>query len=119
MSEASDLAKRLSRFRFRAADEDELQRAIAGLLTKWGLSFVREKILGPGDRIDFLVGSVGIECKVQGSAAAAMRQIDGYMKFDEISAVVLVTDRLQAGAQPESLRGKEIVVVPVLGGFRI
>ena len=97
---AAEIASVLSRNRLAHADEDEMQRAIAEVLAGAGIPFEREARLGR-DRIDFLAGAVGIECKIKGSRAAVARQLYGYARFPQVGALVLATTR----AQHRSLAG--------------
>lgn len=62
--------------RFNYTDEAELQAGIATMLNDAGVSFIREVTLSRQDRIDFLIGDIGIEVKVGGSLAAVTRQVD-------------------------------------------
>lgn len=103
--------------RFRHVHEDELQLGIAEVLAAAGLEAEREVRLSPRDRIDFLVGTVGVEVKVAGTAAAAKRQLERYAESDRVEELVLVTDRVQAGAQPATINGKPLRVVALLGGL--
>lgn len=110
----------LKSVRFNFANEAELQDGIEKLIMPFHGSFLmrREVRFGARDRIDFMVGAIGIEVKVGGSAAAALRQMSRYAKHEEIRALVLVTDRVQAGVQPTEIHGKPIRVVCLMGGLR-
>lgn len=115
------LADALSSFcKFRFVDEEELQRGIAAELTYWKTPFHREVRLSPRDRIDFLCAAgVGIEVKVQGTAAKARAQLERYAKHDQIRGLILVTNRCQVAAGlPTELNGKPLRVVQLLGGIR-
>ena len=108
------LARLLRSYRFRHTSEDALQRAIVQVLTNEGIPFEREVKLGPKDRIDFMLpGGVGIELKVKGSATNVARQLQRYAKSDRITALVLVTSRLQAGVQLDAYLGKPVHVVNI------
>ncbi len=67
-----DLKKLLRRYRFRYTSERELQDGIETMLTQEGLPFQREASV-VGGAIDFLVGSVGVEVKIDGSTADLIR----------------------------------------------
>jgi len=109
-------AIRAHRFRYDA--EAELQTGIAQVLTAASIAFEREVTIGRGDRIDFLAGGVGIEVKRAGGLSAVTRQLHRYAQAPTITALVLVTDRMQLARLPETLAGKPIEVVSLLGGLR-
>jgi hypothetical protein len=91
---ASEVASSIRSFNFRYGDEDQLQEGLAEALTTAGFEVRREVRLSAGDRIDLLVGRVGVEVKVAGSAARVARQIARYAKHD-LAGLVLVTNKLR------------------------
>lgn len=103
--------------RFVHVHEDELQEGLAEAFADAGLDASREVRLSSRDRIDFLIGAVGIEVKVAGSAPRVLRQLERYAESDRVEELVLVTDRVQAGVQPETVGGKPLRVVQLLGGL--
>lgn len=108
----------LKRYRFRSTTEAEFQEAIAAALTAGGFGHRREVRLTTADRIDFLLDcGVGIEVKIQGTAAAAERQLRRYAASDEVKALILVTSRSQVAVQPRLIDGKRIRVVTWYGGL--
>lgn len=111
------VAAALRRYRFRFADEDRLQVLLGQALAAEGLPVEREVRLDPRNRIDFLVGGVGVEAKVAGSAADVRRQLDRYARFDRVDGLVLVTTKA-AHRFPSEVRGKPLEVVSlVLAGL--
>jgi len=105
MSALDQVSSAIRGHRFRYSDEEDLQEGIAAVLTAAGLDVQREVILDERDRIDLLVGSVGIEVKVAGSAEDALRQLVRYAQHPEIEQLVLVTSQYQrlpkvAGGKP-------------------
>lgn len=105
----------MQRYRIQHTSERELQAAVAEVLERNGVEFQRECVLSAGERIDFLLeDGVGVEIKIHGSAAQVARQLQRYAKCDGISALVLMTSRLQAGAQLDSYLGKPVRVLNVL-----
>jgi hypothetical protein len=91
--------------RFRYSDEEELQEGIAAALTAASLDVEREVRLDDHDRIDILVGTIGIEVKVAGSAESALAQLQRYATHPEIEHLVLITSQWQrlpkvAGTKP-------------------
>ena len=105
---APDLAAKLVSRRYRAPmDEARLQEEIAALLTVEGFTYEREVRLTTTDRIDFMVGGIGIEVKVQGSALAVMRQLLRYAEHERVSELILFTTRAQI-VVPSELGGKPV-----------
>lgn len=103
-------AIRMHRFSF--VDEEDLQRGIA-IALDGAVKFHREVRLSGRDRIDFLCAyGVGIEVKVQGRASSVLSQLERYASHDQISALVLVTNRAQvAVGLPTAIKGKPLHVV--------
>lgn len=83
--------------RIDSTSEAVFQRDVGRLLTAAGVAWEREVILSPRDRIDFLVGDIGIECKVQGSVGDVAQQLLRYAQHARIGALVLVTGRARLG----------------------
>lgn len=102
----------LRRHRYVYASEDELQQQLAGVLTSAGLRPVREVRLTEHDRIDLMVGDVGIEVKVKGARQRPLRQLDRYAEHPSVQGLLLVTTR--ATTLPETMRGKPVAVVSLL-----
>lgn len=98
--------------------EAELHTAVAKALQASPFPFSAEFVLSPEDRVDFLVaGCVGVECKVGGSPAEALAQLNRYAQHECIRALVLVSSRLRHGSVPPSLNGKPLVFLPLLRGL--
>lgn len=93
MTDLSDVAQVVRGYRFVYASEEELQRGIAGALEREGYTVEYEAHLNARDRIDLLIGRVGVEVKIAGSAAEVARQVDRYLASDLIDGLVLVTGR--------------------------
>jgi predicted SpoU family rRNA methylase len=104
--------------RFRHTNEKELQDGIESVLTEIGARFEREKQLGPKDRVDFFVkAGIALEVKIKGSLADVTRQLHRYAEHDQVQSILLVTAKARLGALPETLRGKPVRVVALLGGI--
>lgn len=87
--------------------EMDIHRTVAMRLAEAGLPFVHEARLGPGCRIDYRVGNVGIEIKKGKPDAAALRkQLTRYAQFDELEALVVITQR--AVSLPKTVLGKPV-----------
>lgn len=111
------IVETLPRYRYRFADEAQLQAGIADVLVQAGIPFEREHVAGPRDRFDFLVpGGIVIEAKTQGSLSQALSQVRRYAARPDVSAVVLVACRFWATASPvDELYGKPVRLVRLKG----
>ena len=85
--------KALERHRFNVGCESTLQMQIADVFQAAGIEFEREVSLSSSDRIDFMVGGIGIEVKISGQAKAIYRQCERYCAFDQVDTLLLVTNR--------------------------
>lgn len=104
----------LRRTILRWGTEAQLQAGVAEALGE--LVVTREHQLGNG-RIDFLChGGIGVECKVDGSPSAVLRQLIRYADFAEVHGLLLVTSRSTHRFRDLKLRGKPFRVLWV-GGF--
>jgi hypothetical protein len=101
--------------RYRYANEDDLQLGITQVLTLERVPFVREVRLAPREKIDFMVGRIGVEVKIKGSFSSVARQLLRYAPH--VDALVLVTGRSQLDRMPPTLGGKPVRVVALLGGI--
>lgn len=128
------LEELLHSYRFNFTNEEELQRAVQAVLTEEGVSFVREyeityaatparqqeadgavleKSRPAGkDRIDFLVGDIGLEIKIGFSYAEVVRQLHRYAAAPEIACLMLLTSRLQH-TMPKEISGKTLCTVNI------
>lgn len=112
MTRLQEILERLGRYRFNFVSESDLHDAIAAVLDNGFIDFQREVILSPRDRIDFLIGTVGIEVKVGGSSAAVEAQVRRYTESERVDAVVLVTSCARHAAIARSFNGKPVHVIP-------
>lgn len=112
-----EVARLLAGRRFLYASEDDLQRALASILENEGYEPRREVRLSRRDRIDLMVGRVGIEVKVAGKPEAVMRQLVRYSESPEVDALILVTARARHGWGDGEVGGKPVRVVSVLGAL--
>lgn len=111
---AEELVTVLRAHRFRHATEDELQEGIAAALISGGFEVEREVRLGARERIDVLVGTVGIEVKIAGDGRAVERQLARYAEHACIDELVLVTSRARH-RPPDEIGGKPVHVVSLIG----
>lgn len=83
----------LSRYRLPAHSEPELREAVALILRERGIPFRREVEISERDSIDFVCGTVGIECKVDGSALQLAQQIARVGASPEVMSMLVVVTR--------------------------
>lgn len=106
------IAQELRSVKFTYADEIQLHEGIEAVLTQAGFEPQREVRLGERDRIDFLIGDVGIEVKIGGSAASAVRQLTRYAEHDEIGSLIFAsTKRTHASDMVRVEKPVEFVVL--------
>lgn len=93
--ETAEVVRALSAARFGHVDEDGLQAAIAEQLRAvFDVPVQREVRIGKGERIDVLIGRVGIEVKVAGSAGAVRRQLARYAGSGAVDDLILISTRV-------------------------
>ncbi len=99
--------------------EDAVQRAIADVLRNQRppIAFAREVRLDKANRIDFMVGHIGVEVKIGGGISALIRQLARYAEFDQVGDLVLVSTRATLARVPTELNGKRVRVALLLGIF--
>lgn len=114
LTQLDQVMQALDAWRFRYADENELQANLAEALDRAGLGPQREIILSAGGRIDIMCGRVAIEVKVAGQAAQVQRQLTRYARSSEVDAIVLVTTRVRH-QMPPMLAGKPVRVLCLAG----
>lgn len=85
------VADALRRFRLPLTSEGALQLAIAEGLADAGFMFVREHRLSSGSIVDLFADGIGIEVKIAGSKREIFRQVERYVAFDDIRALILAT----------------------------
>jgi hypothetical protein len=103
--------------RYRYCDEKQLHEGLAGALSAAGYTVEREVPLTAADRIDLLVGRVGIEVKLAGATPSVLRQLQRYARSDRLDSLLLVTTRTRHAQLPDHVGGKRLIVVSLLGGF--
>jgi hypothetical protein len=110
---AEDIIGILRQFRFRYASENELQAGIAEALEGNDISFSREVRINEHDRLDFLIGDIALETKIDGSAAALLRQVHRYAQSETVQSIIVVTDKARHRL-PAVLNGKPVYVHSLL-----
>jgi hypothetical protein len=89
-----------------ATDEFQIHEVIKSALLVRGIGYDHEYKLAPRNRIDFLThNGVGVEVKKgKPNSIEVLRQIERYIKFPEVKALILVIERYQD--VPEELHDK-------------
>lgn len=109
---AESIASLVEGFRFVFHDEDSLQRGLERALRSACLPVESEVRLTDRDRIDFLVGTTGVEVKTKGQAPAVAKQLQRYAASDRIDEIVLVTTKSNHQSfMPTEIKGKPVRVV--------
>lgn len=103
------LSNILLSYRFDLGYEPSLQNEIARVLSSHGVDFVREAVLGPKSRIDFLVEDIGIEVKVGGGRGAIIKQVIRYCASPMVGGIILATGRTVG--LPGTINGKHCVEI--------
>ncbi len=103
--------------RFNFVNEQELQDGMWSVLVEAGFGVRREVSLTAANRIDFMVGSVGIEVKVDGSLSALLRQSMRYARCEEILELLIVTALARHLNMPPTLNNKPVAVCHLRNAF--
>lgn len=103
----------LSSSRIPWRDETDLQEGVETLFKQSGLAYQREFHLSERDRPDFMVGTIAVECKVDGSGNDVLRQLHRYAEHDSVEILVLVTTCAKH-RMPEEIRGKPVYTVRII-----
>jgi hypothetical protein len=112
----SELKASLAKYRYRFDTESDLQERVAAALSDLDLAFDREFVLDPQNRIDFLVGGIGIEIKTNSTLAQVSRQVHRYLSFDPVESLLLVTTKTAHKGIVRTMQDKSLDVL-VVGGI--
>lgn len=98
----------IERTRVDLACEDAAQEDLARALADLGAAVTREVSLSPRERIDIMVGPVGVEVKrATAQPRAVLRQLERYAAHDSVKALVLASNK--AMNLPHSINGKPLL----------
>jgi hypothetical protein len=108
-----------ARVRVATYSEAALQQAVAQVLSTIDVPFTPEVALSRDDRIDFLAGNLGIECKVDGPTHQVTRQLRRYASHPTIHELLLITTLARHRMLvPVTIEGKTVHAIVVnAGGF--
>lgn len=111
MSTLEQIQQALSQIRISAQPEEwEIHLAVQRALEDAGIEYIHEYKLGPGRRIDFLCGNIGIEVKKGRPNAARLRtQLTRYLQSPDLNAAIVVLQR--PCSLPDKLCGKPLRVL--------
>lgn len=79
------------RSRINVSTEGAAHIALSKALRAQGMEVQDEVALSEKDRIDLLIGTVGVEVKIKGQRREIFRQLERYAASERIEALVLVT----------------------------
>lgn len=106
----------LKNYRYRFTSEKELQDGVELVLKNNSIDYEREYWLSGEDKIDFFVEGVGLECKVDKPVQSVLRQLHRYTHHEEVTSIILITNRAKHLGMPSSLNGKPVAVHSLLLG---
>lgn len=109
-SSATRILQVLERLVPRAGAERMLAEDVQRALTTAEIEAVVESKLTTG-RVDLRVGTIAVELKVKGTAAAVLGQLERYAKDPAITEVILVTTSAKLRGMPAEVGGKQLHVV--------
>ena len=90
--------------------ESDIHQMVEKQLQKARLPYVHEAKIGPGCRIDYLVGDVGIEIKKgRPDAGRLKRQLARYAACEDVAALVVIAPR--SVALPQTVLNKSVRVI--------
>lgn len=90
--------------------EAEMQSELEKELENRHVFYEREVRLTTRDRIDFLIGSIGVELKTKGSVPEIVRQLRRYADSARVTELVLYTSDPKLCTMPTVLGGKRVSV---------
>jgi len=114
--EAERLISLIGSARLDLSTEGAVQRGMARLFEEERVAYEAEVVLAPSDRIDFLIGRVGVEVKIGHPRRAILRQLERYAKSDRVDTLLLVSSAPFPSAGFE-LRGKPVHIVSLSTGW--
>ena len=90
--------------------ETDIHQMVEKRLTEAGIAFTHEAKIGPGCRIDYLAGNVGIEIKKgKPDAKALTRQLIRYAECEAVEALIVISQR--AVPLAKTVLGKPVHVI--------
>ena len=114
--EADRLIRLIGSARVDLSTEAAAQRGLARLFESEGLPYEAEVTLSAADRIDFLLGRVGVEVKIGQPRRQILRQLERYAGSERLDELLLVSS---APFPSDGFRahGKPVFVVSLSTGW--
>lgn len=114
MSTVEQITSALAAGTFTYVDEVDFHRGIDTALTAAGIDFTPEVRLNSRDRIDYLIGTVGVEVKIKGTTDALRRQITRYADSPLVDELLVITTRPRhMDLHRKVLAGKPVTVLAI------
>jgi hypothetical protein len=114
--DADRLIRLISSARVDLSTEAAAQNGLTRLFEAEGLPYEAEVRLSAADRIDFLIGRIGVEVKIGHPRRSILRQLERYAGSDRVDALLLVS----SAPFPSSgfdLNGKPVHIVSLSTGW--
>ena len=114
MSKRTTLAKvkyLLANQQYDITEERLIQDKVEMVLEENEIPYTREARLTDSDRIDFLIGSLGVEIKLKTPLTQVTRQLHRYAQSDLVTKLLLVTTSPKLQGVPIKFNGKPIHVL--------
>lgn len=119
MISTEEILTTLSARRIVGLSEAVVQDSIESVLRQAGIEHIREARLSERDRIDFLIGDIGIEVKTKGSRSSLIRQLGRYAQHEQVNTLILASSvRRLLYASPDDVLGVPIYKHLLQGGTR-
>jgi len=107
---AETIANLINGYSFNFCSEKDWQDAIDAVFTVNRIPFEREVEISGKERIDFMVGDIGLEIKIGFAYAAVIRQLSRYALNERIGELILLTSRSQH-QMPATMHGKKLTTI--------
>lgn len=106
----TEVVAALNSHRYAFSSEERLQAGVRLALERASIPFEEQVVLGPKDRIDFLVAEhIGVELKIKGSRNDVWRQLERYAASARVEEIILATTlHRHVLTLPPSIGGKAI-----------
>jgi hypothetical protein len=114
--EAERLIRLIGSARVDLSTEAAAQRGLARLFEAEGVPYEAEVSLSAADRIDFLVGRVGVEVKIGQPRRQILRQLERYAGSDRLNELLLVSSA-PFPADGFRAHGKPVFIVSLSRGW--
>ncbi len=92
MTDCASVLHALKTVRFIISDEKDLHEQVSAALDGSGIEHTREVIIGPRERVDFLIfDGIAVEVKIKGGKLAIFRQLKRYAESDLVKEIILLS----------------------------